>query len=201
MPLQRHFDFLAPFYDRLLSPPEEGTLLNLLELPEEGVILDAAGGTGRIAQLLTGGERLVIVQDYSHKMLLQTKGKGELQAVASETEDLPFPDGSFDRIVIVDAYHHLRDQSKSLGELWRVLNEGGALVIEEPDIRRWPVKFLALAEKLALMRSHFYSPTAIAASLQALGAETRIVTEGANAWIIASKPLMHENIPLDGQSS
>jgi demethylmenaquinone methyltransferase/2-methoxy-6-polyprenyl-1,4-benzoquinol methylase len=81
------------------------------------------------------------------------------------------------------------------------LNEGGALVIEEPDIRRWPVKFLALAEKLALMRSHFYSPTAIAASLQALGAETRIVTEGANAWIIASKPLMHENIPLDGQSS
>ncbi len=187
MPLQRHFDFLAPFYDRLLSPPEEGTLVNLLELPEEGVILDAAGGTGRIAQLLTGGERLVIVQDYSHKMLLQTKGKEELQAVASETEDLPFPDGSFDRIVIVDAYHHLRDQSKSLGELWRVLSIGGVLVIEEPDINHWEAKILALIEKLLLMRSHFSTPDSIAKSIQELGAQTRIEIEGVNAWIVGYK--------------
>ncbi len=187
MPLLKHFDILAPFYDRLLSPPEEGTLVNLLELPEEGVILDAAGGTGRITQLLTGGERLVIVQDYSHKMLLQTKGKGELQAVASETEDLPFPDESFDRIVIVDAYHHLRDQSKSLGELWRVLNEGGVLVIEEPDINHWGVKILAIIEKLMLMRSHFSTPDSISKSIQELGAQTRIEIEGVNAWIVGYK--------------
>lgn len=200
MPSLNHFDLIAPIYDRFLSPPEEGTLLRLLNLPDKGKILDAAGGTGRIAQFLIGDERLVVVQDYSHKMLFQTKGKEDIKAVASETEDLPFPDQGFDRIVIVDAYHHLRDQQASLRELWRVLKEDGVLVVEEPDIRRWAVKFVALAEKLALMRSHFYSPSAIAASLQSLGAETRIVTEGVNAWIIASKPLKGENIPLDGQS-
>jgi demethylmenaquinone methyltransferase/2-methoxy-6-polyprenyl-1,4-benzoquinol methylase len=187
MPLLKHFDFLAPIYDRLFSPPEESTLLSLIELPENGHILDAGGGTGRIAQLLTGDKRLVIVQDYSHKMLMQTKSKDEIEAVASETEDLPFPDNCFERVVIVDAYHHLRDQYQSLRELWRVLNIGGMLIIEEPDIRRWAVKFVALAEKLTLMRSHFEPPASTAQSLQTLGAETRVVTKGVNAWIVGYK--------------
>lgn len=187
MPLLNHFDLLAPIYDRLLSPPEEGTLLNLLELPEEGVILDAAGGTGRIAQLLKGEGRRVIVQDISHKMLSQTKSKGNIEAVASETEDLPFPDENFDRIVMVDAYHHLKDQDRSLRELWRVLKSDGVLVIEEPNIRHISVRLIALIEKLALMRSHFYSPEVISESLLALGAQTRIECEGFNAWIVARK--------------
>jgi demethylmenaquinone methyltransferase/2-methoxy-6-polyprenyl-1,4-benzoquinol methylase len=187
MPLLEHFDFLAPFYDRFLSPPEDGKLIELLDLPEKGNILDAAGGTGRITQLLTGYGRLVVVQDYSHKMLLQTKSKGGITAVTSETEDLPFPDACFARIVIVDAYHHLRDQRNSLGELWRVLSFGGVLVIEEPDINHWGAKLIALVEKLTLMRSHFKQPATISQSLQLLGAETRIEIEGINAWIVGHK--------------
>jgi demethylmenaquinone methyltransferase/2-methoxy-6-polyprenyl-1,4-benzoquinol methylase len=185
MPIQNHFDFLAPIYDRLFRPPEEGTLLRLLKLPENGHILDAGGGTGRIAQLLKGEGRRVIVQDISYKMVSQTKQKGGIEAVASETEDLPFPDESFDRIVMVDAYHHLRNQHQSLKELWRVLKSDGVLVIEEPNIRHIGVKIIALMEKLALMRSHFYSPEAISESLLALGAQTRIENEGLNAWIVA----------------
>ncbi len=187
MPIQKHFDFLAPIYDRLFSPPEEGALLSLIELPENGHILDAAGGTGRIAQLLKGEGRRVIVQDISYKMVSQTKQKGGIEAVASETEDLPFPDESFDRIVMVDAYHHLRNQHQSLKELWRVLKSDGVLVIEEPNIRRTSVKIIALMEKLALMRSHFYSPEVISESLLALSAQTRIEYDGLNTWIVARK--------------
>jgi hypothetical protein len=60
-------------------------------------------------------------------------------------------------------------------------------VIEEPNIRHIGVKIIALMEKLALMRSHFYSPEAISESLFALGAQTRIELEGFNAWIVARK--------------
>lgn len=187
MPIQNHFDFLAPIYDRLFRPPEEGALLALTELPENGHILDAGGGTGRIAQLLKGEGRRVIVQDISHNMVSQTKQKGGIEAVASETEDLPFPGDQFDRIIMVDAYHHLKDQDRSLRELWRVLKSDGVLVIEEPNIRHIGVKIIALMEKLALMRSHFYSPEAISESLLALGAQTRIENEGLNAWIVARK--------------
>ena len=187
MPTFEHFDLLAPIYDRLISPPDETRLLDLLELPESGTVLDAGGGTGRIAQLLQGDHRDVIVQDSSHKMLLQAVGKAGIRAVLSETEDLPFPNESFDRIVIVDAYHHLRDQRKSLSELLRVMKSDGILVIEEPDIQRWAVKFVALAEKLALMRSHFHSPTIISKTLEGLGAQTSIEFEGHTAWLVVRK--------------
>jgi demethylmenaquinone methyltransferase/2-methoxy-6-polyprenyl-1,4-benzoquinol methylase len=180
-----HFDLLAPIYDRLLSPPDGGKLVELIDLPVQGNILDAGGGTGRIAQLFTGGNRMIIVQDYSFDMLLQSKLKRGIKSVASEAEDLPFAAERFDRIVMIDAYHHLRDQTKGLHELWRVLSVDGILVIEEPDIRHFAVKLVALAEKLILMRSHFHSPGEIAESLHSLGAHCDIVREGYNAWIVA----------------
>lgn len=183
-----HFDFLAPYYDRLLSPPADGRLIELMDLPEQGIILDAGGGTGRIAQLLTGGDRRVIVQDYSHNMLNQARSKDGIKAVNSETEGLPFPEGTFDRVVIVDAYHHLRDQERSLRELWRVLKTGGTLVIEEPDIRHWGVKLAAFFEKLILMRSHFEPPGKISSVLEAMGADPKIITHGYTSWVIAFKP-------------
>ena len=43
-----------------------------------------------------------------------------------------------------------------------VLKPGGSIVIEEPDIRKFTVKLIALAEKITLMRSHFLSPDKIA---------------------------------------
>jgi demethylmenaquinone methyltransferase/2-methoxy-6-polyprenyl-1,4-benzoquinol methylase len=73
-----------------------------------------------------------------------------------------------------------------VGELFRVLAPGGLLVIEEPDLRRFAVKLIAVAEKLALMRSHFLAPDAIAA-LFPQTAVVRIMTDGNNAWVIAEK--------------
>ena len=92
MPFLQHFDLIARFYDRLLSPPERGKLVELIDLPEMGIILDAGGGTGRIAQMLTGDDRTIILQDFSHRMLLQSQEKEGMQPVMSETEGLPFPD-------------------------------------------------------------------------------------------------------------
>jgi demethylmenaquinone methyltransferase/2-methoxy-6-polyprenyl-1,4-benzoquinol methylase len=100
---------------------------------------------------------------------------------------LPFPDGSFERIIVVDAYHHLTDQGSSLAEFWRVLAPGGRLVIEEPDIERFAVKLIAIAEKIAFMRSHFVRAERIAERLAGMGANAAVERENHAAWVIADK--------------
>jgi ubiquinone/menaquinone biosynthesis C-methylase UbiE len=187
MPFPNHFDLLAPLYDRLISTPGKTKIIEVAMLPAEGNLLDAGGGTGRISQQLVDHVGQVIVLDSSIKMLTQALTKDGLSAVGSATEDLPFASDSFERVIMVDALHHVAHQERSLKELWRVLKPGGVLVIEEPDIHNISVKFVALAEKLALFRSHFLSIEKISRCLEALGAEPEIVREKPNAWIIARK--------------
>ncbi len=179
-----HFDVLAPIYDRAIPFSRLEIMLNMLALPVVGTLLDAGGGTGRVAAALRPYVR-VLVADFSIGMLVQARRKN-LTGVLAPAERLPFADGTFERVLMVDALHHVLHQGETVGELWRVLKPGGRLVIEEPDVRTWQVKIVAVVEKLALMRSHFLSPPQIAALLPAQ-AQVKIEMEGYNAWVIAEK--------------
>lgn len=55
------------------------------------------------------------------------------QALHIEPDALPFPDASFDAVVMVDVIHHLENISKSLKEVFRVLKKGGKILIFEPN--------------------------------------------------------------------
>jgi demethylmenaquinone methyltransferase/2-methoxy-6-polyprenyl-1,4-benzoquinol methylase len=87
---------------------------------------------------------------------------------------------------MVDALHHVISQTETVHELYRVLKPDGRLVIEEPDLRTFAVKMIAVAEKLALMRSHFLGPQQIA-DLFPPGASVSIIAEENTAWVIAEK--------------
>jgi len=189
MPLFDHFDFLAPLYERFIPPKDPQEIWALLNLPVSGALLDAGGGTGRVAQFMIGKANLVVVVDLSRKMLAEASQKDSLRPVCSLTESLPFPDEFFERIIMVDALHHVCSQQKTVNELWRVLQPGGRIVIEEPDIHAFPVKMIALAEKLALMRSHFLSPQRITNLFDSLDARVRVETANFNAWVIAEKAM------------
>ncbi len=197
MPILDHFRFLAPFYDRLIKPKAPGYLWDLAHLPVDGMLLDAGGGTGRVAQFMLEKVRGVVLADLSLEMLAQADGKGNFLRVCSHTEGFPFPDESFARILMVDALHHVYDQSQTALEMWRVLKPGGFILIEEPDLRTFTVKLVAIAEKLALMRSHFLAPEAIAALFEWHPAQIRIETEegGFNAWVIVHKPESDPDFP------
>lgn len=186
--MKDHFDILAPFYERFIHPREPVDLASLAGLPTEGALLDAGGGTGRLSQFLTPSARQVIVADPSFDMLRQAKQKPDLRAVRSQSERLPFADASFSAIIMVDALHHVNDQRQTAADLYRVLEPGGTLVIEEPDLRKFAVKLIAVAEKLALMRSHFLDPDCIAALFADTGARVAIQTGEFNAWVIIQKP-------------
>jgi demethylmenaquinone methyltransferase/2-methoxy-6-polyprenyl-1,4-benzoquinol methylase len=65
-----------------------------------------------------------------------------------------------------------------------VLAPGGRLVIEEPDVERTPVRLIALAEKLILMRSHFFSPRSVQGMFEAAGGRVCLEREGAKFWAV-----------------
>ncbi|MGD2162621.1 MAG: methyltransferase domain-containing protein [Anaerolineales bacterium] len=183
-----HFDFLAPLYDRVIRLPEDDHLGKLLGLPIEGRLLDAGGGTGRIAEGLKDRVGHLTIADASLPMLRQAHEKACCTVTGAHTERLPFAADSFERVIVIDAYHHLADQAESLHEFVRVVAPQGKLIIEEPDIDHFGVKLVALGEKLALMRSHFERAEKIAEQLGPLGVTVEIARENHNYWVIASKP-------------
>jgi ubiquinone/menaquinone biosynthesis C-methylase UbiE len=182
-----HFDILAPYYDRFIKPKGDERFGVMCRLPANGLMLDAGGGTGNKSHHLAGLITRIIIADSSFGMLKEASAKESLVPVCSETEQLPFSDQSFARVIMVDALHHVANHRTTISELWRVLQPGGWIVIEEPDIRTPPVKIMAVIEKLALMRSHFLSPQRIADAFEYQDAEVGIVSENNTAWVVIHK--------------
>ena len=126
----------------------------------------------------------VLLADVSLGMLRKAP-LSALKPVCGGSESLPFADDSFERVIMVDALHHVIDHAHSAREMFRVLKPGGVLVIEEPDIRTFGVKLIAIAEKLLLMRSHFLAPDAILKLFPS--GEKQVKTVDGTAWVIIKK--------------
>ena len=157
-----HFNFLSPIYDLVFGRGQDLRIVDLADVNENHRLLDVGGGTGRVSVLFRKIVNSPVVADSSLKMLRKAQEKG-LQSVNSHSEYLPYPNGSFDRVILVDAFHHVKEQQKTLNEMFRILKNGGKMIIEEPDIRNFLVKLVAIGEKILLMRSHFLAPEKIAA--------------------------------------
>jgi len=183
-----HFGFLAPFYDSVIKYSPSPRLNRIAALPTSGRLLDVGGGTGRVSQTLSGLAGQILVADLSAGMLRQAASK-ELETACAHSELLPFPARTFDRVLMVDAFHHVCDQAETARELWRVLEPGGRIVILEPNIRHFSVKLIALFEKAALMRSHFLTGPEIAALFSCNGnnGNVDIEREGYNIWVVIEK--------------
>ncbi len=183
MPPFDHFAAIAPLYARVTYSKRE-IMREVAALPVKGRLLDVGGGTGRVSSAIRDLVDEIIIADVSFGMLKETL-QTPLKPVCGGSESLPFADESFERVIMVDALHHVINHAKSAREMFRVLKPGGVLIIEEPDIRTFGVKLIALAEKLLLMRSHFLAPDQIV-KLFAAG-ETKIKAEDGTAWVVITK--------------
>jgi ubiquinone/menaquinone biosynthesis C-methylase UbiE len=193
MPKFDLFDLIAPWYDRGNDVSRINEFIEYLELPTSGILLDVGGGTGRIARSLVGFVPKIIVADSSIGMLNQAKKEIALTTVRLESENLAFANSSIERIIMVDAFHHVRNQPRTLAELWRVLKPGGILLINEPDYTKIKIKILAVIEKLLLMRSHFLTHFEIVNRVKKIPGlkegEAKIKTSalGDQAWIMVKR--------------
>jgi ubiquinone/menaquinone biosynthesis C-methylase UbiE len=174
-----HFSVIAGIYNRwgkFTAPPE---FLDLLSLPQKGRLLDIGGGTGRVIDSLRYRVRAPVLVDPSISMLHYSIAR-ELPSVCAPAEHLPLASRSFDRIMMVDALHHVKNQKKTADELWRVLVPGGRLVILEPDINKFGVIMIAVMERILFMRSHFLNEDGIRLLFSKYSPNIQVVHSGNN---------------------
>jgi SAM-dependent methyltransferase len=93
----------------------------ILETSRPGLVLEIGGGSGNLKSF---APRVVSTD---------IQWAAWLDAVA-DAQALPFGDGTFDGIVMVDVLHHLEVPRRFLQEAQRVLRSGGRLVLVEPAI-------------------------------------------------------------------
>ncbi len=128
------------------------------EIKKGQKVLDLAGGTGDFSAKfapLVGEKGQVILADINPTMLkvgrekLQQKGLDKnVCYVQANAECLPFPDNSFDCIVMGFGLRNVTDKNKALRSMFRVLKPGGRLLVLE----------FSHPKRKALSRAyHFYS--------------------------------------------
>lgn len=134
-----------PFMDPTEAATISGHLAGMLSAAhlESGMtILDFGAGSAWLSRLLCQMNLNVISLDVSEhalkigQQLFQShpplKGQKFLSAVSFDGMNLPLGTSTFERILVMDAFHHVMDFRETLDEFFRVLKPGGAVIMVEP---------------------------------------------------------------------
>ena len=144
----RVYDEYAKTFEGRLHYEIEWEIFLKSHLPEnmDAKILDAGGGTGRIALPLAKMGYQVTLCDLSTGMLEVAKEKLQNEGVQDKVKieeadiaSLPFPDMNFDLVICLHGPLSIADSLKAAGELSRVLKRGGKIIVDAHS-RYWAVK-------------------------------------------------------------
>lgn len=139
------FDSVASRYDVMNDFMSLGThrvlkriVVETAALREGNAVLDAAGGTGDIARLLSravGRSGSVTCFDINNSMLREGRDQSidagcmDINFVLADAQQLPFHDSQFDAVTIGFGLRNVADQPRALSEFRRVLRPSGRLVV------------------------------------------------------------------------
>ena len=137
------YRFLTPFYDFIQKYIVRDVRYKALLIAQANIqpgheVLDLGCGTGTLAIMakLAQPSADVVGLDADPDMLKVAKYKSSIQNVPVKfdvgfTNQLPYPDGSFDRVLSSIMIHHLKtpDKWQTAREVHRVLKPGGQLHI------------------------------------------------------------------------
>ncbi|MCR5773704.1 MAG: class I SAM-dependent methyltransferase [Lachnospiraceae bacterium] len=174
--------------DMLLYMNKEHKDLTLwaLDIFERGAgdrILDIGCGGGETIRVLseripTGHFTGIDHSEVSVKLSGETNAssirEGRTEILSGSVSELPFEDGSFDRIITVESFYFWPDPPESLKEVYRVLTKGGRFflvseIYERPDltgrsrsnIEKYKMNVPGIGEFKELFREAGFSDTEI----------------------------------------
>lgn len=120
----------------MFGPRHEHRLAMLVReierLPEGARVLDAAVGLGQLSDKVRRKGMGTYGVDASFEAALYATRTGSASAVVGDLTSLPFRDGAFDAVMSGETLEHLDDDAAAVGEISRILREGGRCVVTVP---------------------------------------------------------------------
>jgi len=108
--------------------------VRLSGLPAEARVADLGCGSGAFTKLLRRRGYRSIGLDISPKLIeLGRRKYPGIEFLEGDVERLPFPDASFDGVLLAGIVHHFPDPSRCAAEVFRVLRPGGRFVAFDPN--------------------------------------------------------------------
>lgn len=99
-------------------------------------VLEIGGGRSGLTAMLYPDARVINVDidlEHAHARFIRDK---DMAFVCGNATDLPFPDATFDAVTMFDVLEHVLDDQRAISEAWRLLKDGGVLLVSSPN-ERW----------------------------------------------------------------
>ena len=151
--VEQMFDNISPKYDLLNRVLSGGVdiqwrkkVIKIIQQAQPKSILDIATGTGDLAIMMakstdakiTGLDLSAGMLEVGRKKVAEEKLTNRIEMVQGDSENLPFPDNTFDCITVSFGVRNFENLSQGLKEINRVLKPNGTFVILEFS---YPAKF------------------------------------------------------------
>ena len=181
------YDLAAGNYDQkesYLDSFEKGQILPLLGDIKDLKVLDVGAGTGRLSGRLFEAGAEVTALDVSAAMLkILSRKFRKIATVVGEAESLPFSEESFDLVVAAFLVVHLKDPTRFFDEAYRVLKNGGRLLVTNINQKEPPE--VKTKEGIVKIESYYHRPEKIREILGELAfeIEQEAIVKERDSWI------------------
>jgi SAM-dependent methyltransferase len=124
------------------------SILSSIHISKNCLTLDIGCGAGSNLKVLSSAGLHAIGLDQSIFALTLVRRKGEFPLLAGDLNNLPFKAKSVGLIVAMDVFEHLDDDAHGIRESYRVLNNGGILILTVPAFKSlWGIQDVVTGHK------------------------------------------------------
>lgn len=148
--IAHRYDFLNQLFSLGIHKGWRKKAVKLLIPVQPKLMLDVATGTGDFAieankrlnpEKITGVDISEGMMKFGREKLKELQLDQKIELLLGDSENLPFPDNSFDAITVGFGVRNFENLEKGLAGMYRVLRPGGTLVVLEfSRPRKFPVK-------------------------------------------------------------
>lgn len=147
-----YYEEMGAAFDRSMSPYDverrAAVIADLFPSWTPRRTLEVGCGTGAITRTFRHRVTELVVSDISQRLAQETASANDAVAQAADATNLTFNDASFDLVISSECIEHVPSPARAVGELLRVLEPGGHLILTTPN-RLW-LPLVLVAQRLRI---------------------------------------------------